>query len=366
MPRHRGITFRKFIAAVAGESISHYFTKIGRPLPADMIFSEEAPLQKFMGTLPEEIRSGILDDFQTINDITERGMAYIEKAVGQDGVQIYPDDPREQVAMRLFLDHPATFQKAYDRYLCLTIGATIRPYKLEGANPDFSPQQLEIFKNNVAGYFTKCMKGGGCAVRTYNEDNCHYIVVARGDYMKSDMKWENGTTKPIFYRPGKEDILVYDPIKKILRIKTAGKGDGPKMKYIELFGRHVLKAEQQASVYTLSLISLEPLKNEAFYNGNDNIKIKLLELTGSMSGTSRLKISLGSDDLLKSIKDDLELSLADIDLDKVTLKCEVKFNGFPLKPIHVEITATSIAGLTKKQGKETIEDYLRAQDVIAY
>lgn len=366
MPRHRGMTFRKFIAAVAGESINRYFIKIGHPLPDNMIFSEEAPLQKFMDTLPEEIRSGVLEDFQTINDITERGMSYIEKAVAQDGIQIYPDDTREQAAMRLFLDHQTTFQKSYDRYLCLTIGATIRPYKLNGTNADFSPQQLEIFKNNVADYYQKCMKGGGCSVRSYNEDNCHYIVVARGDYMKSDMKWENGTTKPIFYRPGKEDILIYDPVNKILRMKTAGKGDDPKKKYIELFGNHILKTVQPASVYTQLMISLEPLKNKAFYDGNDDIKIKLLELAGGMNGTSRLKIRLGSADLLKSIDEDLELSLTDIDLDAVTLKFTLKTDGVPLQTIPIEITKTSIAGLTKKQGKEIIEDYLKQQNVILY
>lgn len=77
-------------------------------------------------------------------------------------------------------------------------------------------------------------------------------------------------------------------------------------------------------------------------------------------------MSLGSEDLLKSIDEDLGLSLTVIDLDAVTLQFSLKINELPLKPIKVEITKTSIAGLTKKQGKETIENYLREQGVILY
>lgn len=367
MPKHRGMTFRKFVTAVGEELIKRYFEKINKPLPAQMVFSDST-LGQFLTTISEELRLTVNEDFQTVNDIGERGMNYIERAKEEDNIPTPENEPRERTAMRLFLDYPNTFQKAYDRYLCLTIGATLTHYQLPGNNADFSPQQVETFKNNIANYYQSCNKGADCSIRVYQENDCYYILVARGDYIKSDLKWEDGTIKPIFYRPGKEDILLYNPKNKVLGIRTAGKSNEPKQKYIEYFCKNIIKvATVDESVYTKSLISLEPFRNKTFnYNESETIKeIKLLELDGIINGTNKIKISLGSADLLKSL-DEIGIDLSTIELRAVRLLVIAKSNGFLLKPVKIEITTQSRADLSKKQGKQIIEDYLRGQGVILY
>jgi hypothetical protein len=378
MTKHRGMTFRKFVTAVGEELIKRYFDKINKPLPAEIVFSDNT-VSQFLDTTGEELKLTVNEDFQTVNDIAERGMNYIERSREEDNIpprltepkgggQVPENEPRERTAMRLFLDYSDTFQKAYDRYLCLTIGATLTHCQLPENNADFSPQQVEAFKNSITNYYQSCNKGADCSVRIHQENDCYYFLIARGDYVKSDMKWEDGTIKPIFYRPGKEDILVYNPKNKVLGIRTAGKSNDPKIKYIEQFCKNILKVESvDESVYTKSLISLNPFQNKTFnYNETKTMKgIKLLELDGIINGTNKIKISLGSPDLLQSL-DEIGVDLSTIELRAVRLLFRIKSNGFLLKPVKIEITTNSRADLSKKQGKEIIEDYLREQGVILY
>lgn len=367
MTKHRGMTFRKFVAAVGEELIKRYFEKINKPLPAQMAFNDNA-IGQFLDATGEELKLTVNEDFQTVNDIAERGMNYIERAREEDNITIPENEPRERTAMRLFLDYPDTFQKAYDRYLCLTIGATLTHCQLPENNADFSSQQVEAFKNSIADYYRDSNKGVDCSVRIHQENDCYYLLIARGDYVKSDMKWEDGTIKPIFYRPGKEDILVYNPKNKVLGMRTAGKSNEPKQKYIEQFCKNILKVESvDKSVYTKSLISLKPFQNKTFnYTESETMKeIKLLELDGIINGTNKIKTSLGSPNLLQSLKE-IGIDLASIELKAVRLLFMAKSNGSLLKPVKIEITTRSRADLTKKQGKEIIEDYLRGQGVILY
>jgi len=281
MPKHRGMTFAKFIKAVNEELIRRFLDGAGHPLPADLVFSDTT-VEQFLNNLPEEIYLKIDETWKTINDIADRGMNYIERAKEETGVTTPGNEPRERTATRLYLDCRSTFDIAHDRFLYLTLGAEITCYKMPDNNADFSQNQIELMKNEIMAYYTAENKGDGCVITHYVEDGKNYLLIKRGDFMKTDTQWLNQQTQPIFYRPGKEDVLVYDPNDKILGVKYSGKGPEPKRKYVELFGKHILKTTLPEEVYTTSLISLKPFQNETFdYNGNAVIsEIKLIGIEG--------------------------------------------------------------------------------------
>jgi hypothetical protein len=286
MTKHRGMTFRKFVIAVGEELIKRYFEKVNKPLQAQMLFNDNT-LDQFLNTVSEEERLTILEDFEVVNDIADKGMGCIERAKRKDNIST-PSESRERTAMRLFLDYPNTFQLAHDYYLCFTreIDVVYCQFPPE-SKADFSNPQIDVLQNEIAAYYQLQNKGSHCSVRPHFEDNKHYILIERGDYIKSDMEWKDNETKsnPIFYRPGKEDVIVYNPANKVLGIKLSGKDVEAKQNYIELFGKHILGQSQLPdSVYTILLISLEPFRTGDFdYSGNTIVKeIKLIKLEGTI------------------------------------------------------------------------------------
>lgn len=281
MPRQAGMKFKKFVTMVGDELIRRFFDNREAPLPASMQITDTA-LQQFLNNLPEEKHKEIDQVWESINEITEKGIGYMETAKEDDGVSTADDIPCEQMAMVLFLDYPETFRAARDRFICLTLAADVTGYPLPAKKAYFTQTQIKALEQEISNYYKLKNKGDDCVIKHYPEDGKDYLLIERSDYMKSDIKWENRQIKAFYYRPGREDVIVYDGKTLGIRYCSQGKGDIAKHKYVELFGKHILKTTLPLEVYTTSLISLEPFRNGAFnFKGNNVVKrIKLKEIKG--------------------------------------------------------------------------------------
>lgn len=281
-----GQPFRKFLLAVDVDLTKKYFESINKPIPAGSGFWDE-DVKAFLKGLTESERLTILEDFEIINEVA-KNMNCVVRAANAAGLPILSDKPNELNTMGFFVHYPDTFRMARDYYLCFTLEADVTYCQIPpGSNANFDTTKIDNLKTEIAAHFQFLNKGPNCSVRHYFEENKHYILVERGDYIKTDMEWKDGEnkTKPIFYRPGKEDVLVYNPNSNVLGIRLSGKGPDTKKKYVELFGKHILgQAQLPDSVYKTALISLEPFSNGRFnYNGNAVIKeIKLIGLEGTI------------------------------------------------------------------------------------
>ncbi len=281
-----GQPFRKFLYAVDEALIKDYFKSINKPISDSPGFWDDN-VKTFLENLPEPERLGILEDFEIINEVAKK-MDCIVRATQATGIPVLPAVPNERNAMGLFVHYPDTFRMARDYYLCFTLEADVTYCQMPPeSNANFDPAKINNLKTEIAAHFQFLHKGPNCSVRHYFEENKHYILVERGDYIKTDMEWKDGEnkTKPIFYRPGKEDVLVYNPDNKVLGIRLSGKGADTKKKYVELFGTHILgQAQLPDSVHKTALVSLEPFSTGKFsYKGNAVIReIKLIGLEGAI------------------------------------------------------------------------------------
>ena len=74
-------------------------------------------VNKFLDTIQDEdLKRSILEDFTHINDICEKMMNILIKAVQHYGIETTGEEEREALAMDIFLHHKEAFDYAYDFY----------------------------------------------------------------------------------------------------------------------------------------------------------------------------------------------------------------------------------------------------------
>jgi hypothetical protein len=368
MVKHRGFTFEKFINAVGEELLRGYFSTrdiggaSGSPLDYDHV-------QKLLDeSSNEDVKNEIMEELHCINDVAERGQDYLEIAKSEFGIETPDDEPRERTAMRLFLNENAdAFQMAYDLYSYRTEAADLSHHKFRDGQASFSKKHLDQFKDAIGEHYRKQAKGEDCDIRHYVEGDNHIIFVARGDFVKTQQVWENSKIKNSYFRPAKEDILVFNTKNCILSLKSASRNKDDKIESIKAFGYHVLgKHKIEDEVFEKSLVSLVPIQNGSFnYEGNEYIKwVKLVEVQMRIPKRGFIKLKINSNDLVSSLERFLHISLEDGELISAKLKFKIEQDGKSQKPLTVELRPPERTSLTKKRDITIIEEYLRENEVL--
>jgi len=95
MPRHRSLNLKKFIDSIPEPLVKEYFK---RKVGGDAFFSPKAfnydSVNKFLDAIEDEdLKSNILEDFTHINDICEKMMNILVKAVQGYGIETTDQDP---------------------------------------------------------------------------------------------------------------------------------------------------------------------------------------------------------------------------------------------------------------------------------
>ena len=219
----------------------------------------------------------------------------------------------------------------------------------------------------IAGHYQKQAKSEDCSVRHRVDGDNHIVFVARGDFVKTQPVWDKGTVKNRYFRPAKEDILVFNTKNRVLSLKVASRGKNDKTEYIKAFGYHVLgKHTIEAEVFKRSLVSLVPIQNGSFnYEGNEHIKwVKLVEVQMRIPKRGFIRLKINSNDLVSSLEKFLHISLEDGELISAKLRFKIEHDGKSQKPLAVELKPPERTGLTRKRDVTVIEDYLRNNDVL--
>ncbi len=131
MPKHRSLSLKTFVHSIPWDLFQRYFEDLlpGQVqhhsddfLPeqslSDWSFLNEEVMEQFLGDSQNAEASGvILEQFRRINDIAVYGANLLVRAYQWAGVTLDSEQPVQELAMRLFLDHPDAFQYAWSRYL---------------------------------------------------------------------------------------------------------------------------------------------------------------------------------------------------------------------------------------------------------
>jgi hypothetical protein len=366
MPRHRSLNLKKFIDSIPESLVEEYFKQ---KVEGGASFSLKAfdydSVNKFLDTIQDEdLKSTILEDFTHINDICEKMMNILVKAVQRYGIETTGEEERQALAMDIFLHHKEAFDYAYDFYCLFNASSKMSHHNITADNFEITPEKIDRFKEKVKEFYFNLAKGQECLVRHYDEDDQAVIVVIHGSYKRSVVIWDGQQIRTLFFRPANEDILQFNKNTSVLSIKAPYQKD--KVNYINAFSEAILGDESQAerpdrdATYTL-----EPLQKGTFsFAGNEVIKsITLLEVKLAMRGVTSPAVVISSSDVLGTLKDDLNgISLSSGDLVHAKFRFKLDIDGKPRK-VTFEITPPNVTDLTKKKHADIISAYLKEQGV---
>jgi hypothetical protein len=368
MVKHRGFTLHKFVKAVDEELLQEYIVDRALSLPENVGVASEG-FEPWLDSLAEGERQSVLEDFQCINDIAERGKELLEEAKRFCGVETPAEEPRERTAMRLFLHHrDGAFTYAYDTYRYRLVASRLQHYQLPPQPPKFDDTTVQQFRDAMYQFHRAQSKGEGCLVRHLREGEQHVLLLLRGDHVSTELVWKQGAPKTDFFRKAREEVLIYNPHNAILSLKISGRSRELRQQYLRIFCQCFLgMAEVDDTIFSSTTVSLAPIQTGRFhYEGNPQITwVQLVEIVLRRQGATNSVWHIRSDNIRETLRADAaNLSLRDGTLLKARLRFKLQYNGYSPKPISVELDANGHTDLPKKREAGIIEQYLRDNGVL--
>ena len=367
MAKHRTFTLDKFLKAVDPQLRSQYFTKHDITFPSTINFNDDS-LDNFWETIPEAKRVEIEEELHCINDVADRARDCLEQSCRDFSIQKQEDELPETTAMRVFLhENEEAFGLAFDAYLYYVLSENVSRHKFQGTTPVFDDGRKGQFKAAVEQHFQDCGKSDHCDIRHRIDGNKHILLIARGDFMKTHLVFDDQQGKPDIksFRPAKEDMLVFDIGNNILSMSLSGKSDEDKEKYLEMFGGSFLGVTQiDNSTVNNALVDLDPIKNRTFnFNGNEKIEsVKLTEINAKLRGGA-MRLILKSNDLA-GIQGYGVGADGSAEFVSAKLKFFIKRDGKKSKGFVVNVKKSGNSKIPQKKEKQIIESYLREQGVL--
>ena len=366
MPRHRSLNLKKFIDSIPEPLIEEYFKqKVEGGAPLSLKTFDYDSVNKLLDAVQdEELKNSILEDFTHINDICEKMMNILVKAVRRYGIETTGEEERQALAMDIFLHHKDAFDYAYDFYCLFNASSKMSHHNITAEDFEITPEKMDRFKEKVKAFYFNLAKGQECLVRHYDEDDQAVIVVMHGSYKRSVVIWDGQQIRTLFFRPANEDVLQFNKNTSVLSIKAPYQKD--KVNYINAFTEAILGDESQAERPDRDVtFTLEPLQKGSFnFAGNELItSITLLEVKLAMRGVTGPAVVISSSDVQRTLEDDLYgISLSSGDLVHAKFRFKLEIDGKPRK-VTFEITPPNVTDLTKKKHADVINAYLKEQGV---
>jgi hypothetical protein len=147
-------------------------------------------VNKFLDAIQDEdLKSSILEDFTYINNICEKMMNILVKAVQCYGIETTGEEERQALAMDIFLHNKEAFDYAYDFYCLFNASIKMSHHNITADDFEITPEKIERFKEKVKEFYFNLAKGQECLVRHYDEEDQAVIVVIHGSYKRSVVIW---------------------------------------------------------------------------------------------------------------------------------------------------------------------------------
>jgi len=371
---HRKTTFRieKFLEAAKDSLLKKYFEDRKVSVPDKFEFKRGKELDDFLEKIPEVRRKSFEEELHLVDDISEKTRDYVHETIAEFKIPVEKDkngddENGETLALRIFLyDDKDAFQQVYDKYSCNTYLKSVSKCKFKTGKADLSDKSIDAFVEEVKGYYGTDGKGKHCKVRKYDETDRFFMLIARGEYIKTGRVFdENGDIIIASSRPVEEDFIYLNKKTLVFRLQIGGPGrkDKPKAKYLEAFGKKVMGlSEINDKTVDHNIVDLTPIKNQTFsYEGNEKIeKIKLTHVDEKQSG---LNIKLSGGNIVPFFQR-FRLGGDGTDMNGVKLRFWMRREGKQSEQVTVLVKPPEITKIPKDSYKEIIEAYLYEQKVL--
>lgn len=189
---------------------------------------------------------------------TPEGMDELLEETRAEDLGVEVDSTPAEVAIAVWLrDHDLLERKHAEH-------ALIRPRSFEYYQSKQPPRALEppsrktlaALEADLDDWFETKLRGRGCRVFVYPRGAETWFLVRHGDPFKREPSLKDGEPSSVFYRPEKNDVVVYNHQLGELRINAASKGQ--KDLYRAKFGLHVFDNEEHFP--GMGKYTLEPLR----------------------------------------------------------------------------------------------------------
>ena len=364
MPRHRSLNLKRFVDSIPQDLMGRYLViAFGRINTLPSLDSES--IVDFLDKRADpDLRNRIYEDFTHINDLGEKVMNILVKAVNKYGIETSGEETKQELAMHLFLNHREAFDYAYDHYCLFNSSSKISYHKVPPCALSMTENKMKRFKQKIVEFYSNLAKGRECLVRHYDEGDQIVIVVIHGSYRRSVSAWEKGNLNTLFYRPAKEDILQFDIKTSVLSIQAPYQKD--KLNYIKAFTHTILEKEDDIDESERdATYSLAPIQDGTFnFGGNETVtSVKLLEVKMSLRGSTNPDVMIRSSDVLETFRNDvLGININSGDLVHAKFRFGLEVDG-RFRKVTFEITPPNITNLTTKRYANIISAYLEENGV---
>ena len=367
MARHLDLSVQAFVRNVPIDLMERYLERVKVDhVHRDWLHCNADALEHFLSE-PKNAEPGALirADFQRLNDISHDAMGLLVQAFRRDLIPYDGNLPREHLAMLLFLDHPTAFDYAWSRYLLLDSSTRLGLYYLDSGTPEFGTLQKERFQQGARQWFADQAKGEHCDVQFFDDAGETLVRVQRGTYVHTRHYWDGPQISTHSYRPAVEDVLVFEPQRKLLRIKAGH--DKDREQYLRLFCRHIVGNEALADgALKTETFSLAPIQQGRFDYGGDGpiARVELRRAKMRLSGVANTVVDIRAEDVREALQYDIPgLSLDAGRLDSVQLRFVIAIPGKRVKRMSVTIEPPDHSNLVERENAGLVMRYLEREGV---
>jgi len=366
MTKHRMLSIKKLVGTVDWDLFKRYFEQLApASRPDDWAFLNAPMMEEFLANPENEAATPVIEDFNRINDLCGRGASLLFRAYEEYGIDCDSDERPLVLSMRLFLDHRAAFEYAWTLYLLVGQRASMCEHHFPaGELAQVSTEDEAILRASFQSWFQQHKEGQHCELRVFRDHESILIRISRGAVIRTVARWQENRISFESFRPVREDVIVYEPSRSCLSIRTRLRRD--REFYVHQFAEHVAHRPELAELALKTKVwSLEPFQNDTFdYRGDGvitsialiEIQVKLNEETLILRSPRSLQPSLGSE--INGIP------IRAGDWLKVGLRFALSMES-RRKPQHVvvHIEPPGYSDLKQKVQGDLIETYLRREQV---
>ena len=222
MPKHGSLSLKTFVPVISWDLFQRYFDGLlPDSQPSPWAFLNEDVMEQFLGDPQNaEANGAIMEDFQRIKDIAAEGMNLIVLAYNRTGAPFDQEQSVQELAMRLFLDHPDAFQFAWSRYLFFGAVSKLNSYPIDMPPLNITNEMVERFRADLQQWFSRLAKGNQCRVNWFRDQGQTMLHIQRGSYVRTIARWKDDRIEIETFLPVSEDLMIYDSEQSDLTINV--------------------------------------------------------------------------------------------------------------------------------------------------
>jgi hypothetical protein len=249
-------------------------------------------IQDFFAGPEDNYPEGLVADLHRIAELANaNGLRLLLEQAARHSVSLAPvsdDDQAEakqdpkQVALRVFLDHPAVFDAAADMISYTTLSSfTEFASDEEGVEAQLDDTTRTAFEDAAKLMFEAELRGRYCRVGWYDDDDEINIVVTHGAPLTTTEVIEGGADRVISFREAEHAVLSYSATNG--RLKVGGFAKARRADLAEIFATTMLKRPQFfAAPDAQNLYTLIPVERAGFgftFNHAHDPSIRRVQIT---------------------------------------------------------------------------------------